>query len=75
MTLNEYLALPTGHTVDFTDGQRLLADIAKNELPSLTDEQTQLLKDYISVNLLHKSVSPILIPELEAKLAQLESSD
>lgn len=75
MTLNDFLALPPGHTVDFTDGQRLLADIAENELPSLTDEQAQLLKDYISVNLLHESVSPILMPELEAKLVQLESSN
>jgi hypothetical protein len=75
MTLNEYLALPAGHDVNFTDGQRLLADIAKNDLPSLTDEQTQLLKEYILANLLHSSVSPNLKPELEAKLAQLESSN
>jgi hypothetical protein len=75
LTLNEYLALPAGHIVDFTDGQKLLADIAKNDLPSLTDEQAQLVKDYISVNLLHKSVSPNLVPQLDAKLVQLENSN
>lgn len=75
MILSQFLALPPAHDVTFAEGQALLADIAKNDLPSLSDENAEMLLDYISLNLLHESVSPDLVPELEAKLALLEKTN
>ena len=73
MRLQDFLNLPSEHTISFEDGQKLHKDIALRGSAGLSKEQSDRLRTYLEICLLHQTVEPDQIDKLDEICRDLQS--
>lgn len=75
MRLQDFLNLPPEHTISYEEARKLHEDIALKGSAGLSKAQSDRLREYLEVCLLHQAVEPELVEKMEAVCGDLRNDN